>query len=286
MWTLYILWNRLLGQFFFVDNGKYCEAHKQVTTSDNWVQTRRVQWPTYTLQVGLGSCGKCGDYLDENSVVVAGNSYHPKCFLCSECQAPIIGKFYSSQDGRFVSFHLFLLNSELHLSVGCVKMTGGWSSQDVACVIFPYWTGSSVLWTGSITPRVSRVSCVTRVWTGDSLWRTQRQNLSYVEAAMWPTRLLCVTNAIRQLYRNQVTPFLKFRSTDSFLVCVSGKRVTVVTCNGNKYHHKCYTCKVWSKQLNFSRVTKILLQRCETNLNGKQVFLENSNIVCQDCAGK
>ena len=28
------------------------------------------------------------------------------------------------------------------------------------------------------------------------------------------------------------------------IVSSRGKRVTVITCQGKKYHHNCYTCKV------------------------------------------
>ena len=53
--------------------------------------------PVY--QVGLGRCAKCDDHLSGSSVVVAGASLHPECFLCSDCRGPIIGQFYSLEGG-------------------------------------------------------------------------------------------------------------------------------------------------------------------------------------------
>merc|ERR1719334_1097148 len=41
-----------------------------------------------------------------------------------------------------------------------------------------------------------------------------------------------------------------------------GKRATLITCDGNKYHYQCYSCK-----------------ECGDSLNGKQVFLRKSEIV-------
>ena len=51
------------------------------------------------VQVGLGKCDKCHDYLEGSSVLVEGAGYHPECFLCSDCGGPIIGQFYTLPAG-------------------------------------------------------------------------------------------------------------------------------------------------------------------------------------------
>ena len=35
-------------------------------------------------------------------MVVAGLSYHPQCFACSECELPIMDKFYTTDEGRWL----------------------------------------------------------------------------------------------------------------------------------------------------------------------------------------
>ena len=53
-----------------------------------------------SLQVGLEVCGQCGLSIEGTSILVSGLSYHPACFTCAECEAPIIDKFYTLEDGR------------------------------------------------------------------------------------------------------------------------------------------------------------------------------------------
>ena len=52
------------------------------------------------IQVGLEVCGQCGLSIEGTSILVSGLSYHPACFTCGECEAPIIDKFYTLEDGR------------------------------------------------------------------------------------------------------------------------------------------------------------------------------------------
>ena len=52
------------------------------------------------IQVGLEVCGQCGLSIEGTSILVSGLSYHPACFTCAECEAPIIDKFYTLEDGR------------------------------------------------------------------------------------------------------------------------------------------------------------------------------------------
>jgi len=73
--------NRLGTKFFYVDNQPYCEAHHTVS---------------------LSVCGECGDYIKEGSVMVNGASYHPTCFICSECGQVIDNKFYTTEDNKFI----------------------------------------------------------------------------------------------------------------------------------------------------------------------------------------
>ena len=56
-----------------------------------------------SLQVGLEVCGKCGLSIEGTSIIVAGESFHATCFICGECEAPIIDKFYTQDDGRWVA---------------------------------------------------------------------------------------------------------------------------------------------------------------------------------------
>ena len=71
----------MIGKFYNREESKYCEKHKEV---------------------GLEVCGKCGLTIEGTSIIVAGKSYHATCFICGECEAPIIDKFYTREDGRLV----------------------------------------------------------------------------------------------------------------------------------------------------------------------------------------
>ena len=40
---------------------------------------------------------------------MAGKSYHATCFICGECEAPIIDKFYTLEDGRWVVLVMMMM---------------------------------------------------------------------------------------------------------------------------------------------------------------------------------
>ena len=47
---------------------------------------------------------------------MSGKSYHATCFICGECEAPIIDKFYTQEDGRWVVVMVVMV----------VVVVGGW----------------------------------------------------------------------------------------------------------------------------------------------------------------
>ena len=81
----------------------------------------------------LGNCASCKSAIDGEASVVGSAHYHPKCFTCADCKAPlgtdkyyiIGGKNYCSKD-RYVSiladsgFFFRLLVSSLQF-LGCLR---------------------------------------------------------------------------------------------------------------------------------------------------------------------
>ena len=91
----------LTGKFYQVGDKKYCEADQEV--SNDILQLPQTNLTLYLCsKISLDQCSVCGDYVRSGSVVVAGLTYHPECFACSECKLPIMDKFYTTDQGRWL----------------------------------------------------------------------------------------------------------------------------------------------------------------------------------------
>lgn len=137
---------------------------------------------TLMTQVGLGKCAKCGDYLSGSSVLVEGASYHPECFLCSDCQGPIIGQFYSIEAGGSVYTDNSVPGVKSLMSDGAVLTAGDWPSPAALPVDCPYWTSWSRPWTAPGTRPASPAASAPPAWMEASLWR-MRTMASSAESA-------------------------------------------------------------------------------------------------------
>jgi len=73
--------DRLGAKYYCVDNGYYCDTHKEVP---------------------LPKCVVCGDSISTTTVTVSGTTYHPHCFTCVQCGVAIHGKFYTTQGDKFL----------------------------------------------------------------------------------------------------------------------------------------------------------------------------------------
>ena len=77
-----------------------------------------------SLFFSVGNCASCKSAIDGEASVVGSAHYHPKCFTCADCKAPlgtdkyyiIGGKNYCSKD-RYVSYDgcvIFIISTFLH----------------------------------------------------------------------------------------------------------------------------------------------------------------------------
>jgi len=72
---------RLESRYYQVEGNNYCEADRQVA---------------------LPICASCNLPLQSGSLTVNGVSFHPHCFVCSICDKPIMGKFLTREDGKYI----------------------------------------------------------------------------------------------------------------------------------------------------------------------------------------
>jgi len=200
---------RLLGKFYVVGENKSCEDHQKV---------------------GLGKCAQCGDYLSGSSVLVEGASYHPECFLCSDCQGPIIGQFYSLE-------------------------AGGWRCADCWRLAQPRCTACGL---PILDQLVTALDCA---WHSAcftcSLCSSRLDGGQFMEDE--DNGVIC-----RECFIDVKAPWCS--RCEKVIISEPGKRTTVITCEDKKYHYQCYTCK-----------------KCGLNLNGKEVYLDEEEIVCKHC---
>jgi len=72
---------RLESRYYQVDGNNYCEADKDVA---------------------LPVCSSCNLPLKSGSLTVNGETFHPECFVCSICTHPIMGKFFTTEEGKHI----------------------------------------------------------------------------------------------------------------------------------------------------------------------------------------
>jgi len=207
---------RLLGEFYVIDEKYFCQLHKQVA---------------------LGKCHLCGDFLDGNSVVVSGKSYHPTCFVCSECQAPLIGKFYTTDDQRWLC-------------------DNDWRLRQPRCSLCGLPILDRVL---TALDKKYHPACFTCALCNVSL-----------DGEQFVVDDKTQTVTCRQCYIRTKAP--KCERCKSAIVSEPGKRTTVITCNGKQYHHNCYTCKKCDMNLSGKEVfldeeSEIICKDCSNSLN-------------------
>lgn len=198
----------LTGKFYQVGDQKYCEADQEV---------------------GLDRCSVCEDYLRSGSVMVGGASYHSHCFTCSACGVPIMDKFYTTDEGRWLCEEDYRLTKPkcyvCQLPVMERMLTAMDRQFHPSCFICSIC--QSILDGKPFMTEGDAVHC--------------RDCYAKFKAA--------------QCHR-----------CNEAIVSSVGKRMTLITCEGKKYHYKCYSC-----------------QWCGDNLNGKQVFLAGEDVACGDC---
>lgn len=186
----------LTGKFYQVGDKKYCEADQEV---------------------GLDLCSVCGDYLRTGSVLVGGSSYHAHCFACSECDQPILDKFFTTEDGRWLCEEDYRMTkprcSVCNIPVMDRMLTAMGRKFHPACftcsVCQAVLDGKPFLAEGDV---VHCKDCYARY-----------------KAA--------------QCYR-----------CGEAIVSTVGKRMTLITCDDKQYHYKCYSCKGCGKNLNGQQV--------------------------------
>eukprot|EP00092_Neocalanus_flemingeri_P002497 GFUD01002673.1.p1 GENE.GFUD01002673.1~~GFUD01002673.1.p1 ORF type:complete len:325 (-),score=77.97 GFUD01002673.1:11-985(-) len=186
----------LTGKFFQVGDQKYCEADQEV---------------------GLDRCSVCSDYLRSGAVLVAGSSYHSHCFACSSCGLPILDKFYTTDEGRWLCEEDYRLTKpKCHtcdLPIMGRMLTAMERQFHPACftcsVCQAMLDGLPFMAEGEV------VHC--------------RECYSKFKAA--------------QCHR-----------CGEAIVSNVGKRMTLITCDEKNYHYQCYTCQVCGKNLSGKQV--------------------------------
>jgi len=198
----------LTGKFYQVGDKKYCEDDQEIS---------------------LDQCSVCGDYVRSGSVVVAGLTYHPECFACSECKLPIMDKFYTTDQGRWLCEEHYRLTLPRCYVCDLPVMERMLTAMDrqfhPSC--FTCSVCSMVLDGKTFMAEGDTVHC--------------RDCYARFKAAQCCRCKEAIVSAV-------------------------GKRMTLITCEGKNYHYQCYTCK-----------------ECSKNLNGKKVFLDGGDVVCEDC---
>merc|ERR1719350_2405560 len=186
----------LTGKFYQVGEKKYCEADQEI---------------------GLDRCSVCSDYMRSGCVLVGGLSYHPDCFACSECSLPILDKFFTTDEGRWLCEEHYRLTkprcSVCNMPVMERMLTAMDRQFHPAC--FTCSVCDSMLDGKPFMAEGDIVHC--------------RDCYAKFKAA--------------QCYR-----------CGDAIVSAVGKRMTLITCDGKHYHYQCYSCKQCGKNLNGKQV--------------------------------
>jgi len=180
-------------------------------------------------EVGLSTCTLCGDFMRSGSLLVGGKAYHPTCLVCSECKQPLQDKFYTTEEGNWLCEEHYRLTKPACHSCKLPVMERMLTAMDRQFhpACFTCCNCSTIL---------------------DGKPFMAEEGLVYC----------------RDCYARHKAP--KCFRCEQPIVSSLGKRMTLITCNSNKYHYQCYACK-----------------HCEKNLNGIQVFLDGDDVACGEC---
>lgn len=186
----------LTGKFYQVGDRRYCEADQEI---------------------GLDRCSVCSDYLRSGCVLVGGSSYHPQCFACSECDLPILDKFYTTDEGRWLcEEHYRLTKPKCHV-----------------CQL-PVMERMLTAMDRKFHPACFTCSVCSVILDGKPFM---------AEGEVIHCRECYAKFKAAQCYR-----------CEQAIVSTVGKRMTLITCDGKNYHYQCYSCKRCDKNLNGKQV--------------------------------
>lgn len=186
----------LTGKFYQVGDLKYCEADQEV---------------------GLDRCSVCSDYMRSGSVLVGGSSYHAQCFACSACGLPIMDKFYTTDEGKWLCEEDYRLTKPKCYVCSLPVMERMLTAMD----------------------RQFHPTCFVC-----SVCQAMLDGLPFMaEGEVVHCRQCYAKFKADQCHRCKEA-----------IVSSVGKRMTLITCDDKKYHYQCYCCQECGNNLSGKQV--------------------------------
>jgi len=185
--------DRLDSKYYQVDGKNYCETDREVS---------------------LPRCSSCHLPLQSGCLTVGGVSFHPHCFVCSICGNPIMGKFITKDDGKYVCEEDFKQSQAKCDHCGLPML-------------------DRVL--TAINKKFHPV-CFSCCQCGEGLDGVQ---FMVEGGAVYCTACYSRYKAVQCTRCGQ----------GIVAVAGSGQKTTVITCESNNYHQQCYSCLRCGKSL-------------------------------------
>jgi len=183
--------DRLKGKYYQIDGHNYCENDRKEA---------------------VPSCHSCQLPLLSGSFTVNGLKFHPDCFTCSVCGNVIMGKFITTEDGKYICEHDFKQSKEKCAECGL--------------------------------PMLEKVLTAMEKKFHPACFRC-----SQCEYGMDGKQFMVEDGAVFCPECYSKYKGLQCRRCSKNIVTESSNNTTIITCQENNYHDTCYTCKVCDNTL-------------------------------------